>query len=238
MGKTLEFHGGGHISTNPGDQLILAGGSTTSVTHALTNAGDGSVTLAGAVSGTINYTGLEPVDGQPVGDRSCLQLLLRVRDDHRHGCRWRPDSHRFDASRDNDLCESERLPTINVSGGTDVVNLNSLAANYAALTVNVWDDTDIVHINGPISLAVDRDFTVSGGAIDLPNGSSDVRVQGSGSIILMAGQNIVLELGLLLVERGWCDFTYGLDRPGLQRGICGDLSGRRPASRASTGILN
>ena len=56
----ITFIGGANI-TGPGDELILIGGTTTTVTHSFTNANDGSVTLVGALAGTITYTGLEPI---------------------------------------------------------------------------------------------------------------------------------------------------------------------------------
>ena len=55
----LTFNGG--TNTGVGDQLVVTGGSTTTVTHSFTNNNDGTITLAGALAGTINYTGLEPI---------------------------------------------------------------------------------------------------------------------------------------------------------------------------------
>lgn len=55
----ITFNGEG--DNGGGDKLVVTGGSTTTVTHSFINNNNGSVTLAGALAGTINYTGLEPI---------------------------------------------------------------------------------------------------------------------------------------------------------------------------------
>ncbi|WP_425614298.1 dockerin type I domain-containing protein [Anatilimnocola sp. NA78] len=58
LGKILTFNGG-TPTTNPGDKLIVSGGTHATATLNHTNASDGNVVLG---TNTINYTGLEPVD--------------------------------------------------------------------------------------------------------------------------------------------------------------------------------
>ncbi len=55
----ITFNGGGNSAI--GDKLAVIGGTTTTVTHSFTNNNDGSMTLTGAIAGTITYTGLEPI---------------------------------------------------------------------------------------------------------------------------------------------------------------------------------
>ena len=55
----ITFNGGANLGG--GDSLVVTGGSTTTITHSFTNNNDGKITLAGAIGGTINYTGLEPI---------------------------------------------------------------------------------------------------------------------------------------------------------------------------------
>lgn len=55
----ITFNGG--TDAGGGDKLVVTGGTTTTVTHSFTNNNDGQITLAGAIGGTINYTGLEPI---------------------------------------------------------------------------------------------------------------------------------------------------------------------------------
>lgn len=63
----VTFHGGAGGS----DALTVTGGATSTVAHEFANANDGSVTLSGAIAGTIFYTGLEPItDNLAAADRS------------------------------------------------------------------------------------------------------------------------------------------------------------------------
>jgi autotransporter-associated beta strand protein len=63
----MTFNGGGQVSTNPADRIVLQNGSATNVNHAFTNNSDGTINIDGSV---VTYTGLEPItDNLSVTDR-------------------------------------------------------------------------------------------------------------------------------------------------------------------------
>jgi len=61
----------GGTDSGAGDSLILTGGNTTLVDHAQTSSGTGSITLSGALAGSISYDTLEPItDDLVAADRA------------------------------------------------------------------------------------------------------------------------------------------------------------------------
>ena len=103
---------GGDPTAGPGDKLIILGGSATTQTFNFTNEHDGSVVLAGVASGTISYTGLEPVSSNSYRGECCFELQHDDGDHHRYsGCGGHnADKGRFQCRRRNCLiCQSDHL---------------------------------------------------------------------------------------------------------------------------------
>ena len=130
----LIYNGGGQTI---GDALTLTGGTTTMVTHSFTNANDGSVTLAGALAGTITYAGLEPVTDNLdavnrvftfTGGAETITLTNGGTLD------MRIDSTLGELV---DFTNPTTSLTINANSGADVVDITSMDAGYAgSLTIS------------------------------------------------------------------------------------------------------
>ena len=192
---TVNFSGGnpipsGGISYAGGDQtttdkLVLTGGTTTSVTHSFTNANDGSVTLVGALAGTISYTGLEPVtDNLSATDRVFTFTggaeTITVTDDPAAG---------FTAI-DSTLGESVTFAnptgslTINAGSGDDIVTITSVDAAFnASLTINGDGATDSVTLATALSLAAGKNVSVTADSISV---TASITTTGAGTITLDA----------------------------------------------------
>ncbi|MCO6459575.1 MAG: VCBS repeat-containing protein, partial [Pirellulaceae bacterium] len=176
------------------DSLIVTGGTTTTVTHTFTNASDGSVTLAGALAGTITYTGLEPVtDNLSATDRvftftggaETITVTDGVAADNM-------------TMIDSTLGESVYFTnptgslTINAGTGNDTVTITSVDAGYnAALTIHGDDDNDTVNLNADLTLASGNSLTVTAETINV-GATADLTTSGSGNISLTAVRNIVV----------------------------------------------
>ncbi len=154
----LTFNGG----TTGFDVLIVTGGTTTTVTHSLTNANDGSITLAGALEGTINYTGLEPItDNLNATDRVFTfnggAETITVSDNIAADGKTLIDST---LSESVYFTNPTTSLTINAGTGANTVTINALDAGFSAtLTINGGDDADTVTLTTATVAA-----TVNGGA--------------------------------------------------------------------------
>ncbi len=168
----IVFNGGGQVSPTNGDTLVITGGTTSTVTHNFINEHDGSVTLTGALAGTITYTGLEPIlDNLSATDRVFTFLggaeTIGVFDDA--GATMRIKSS---------LAESVSFVypttsiTINAGLGSDIINFNSIDPFYAgSFVVNGDDGNDTLTLNlgtgGDLIPA--GGFTFNGGAPAAPS---------------------------------------------------------------------
>ncbi len=160
---TVDFSGGSPLpssgmvysgGTGASDTLVLTGGTTTSVTHMFTNANDGSVTLSGALAGTISYTGLEPItDNLNAADRIFTFNggieTITVSDHATAGM----------TSIDSTLGEivhfTNPTATLTINAGTanDTVTITSVDAAFrAALTIDGGANTDIINLNAALLL--------------------------------------------------------------------------------------
>ena len=176
----LTFNGG----TGGNDSLTVTGGTTTSVTHTFTNANDGSVRLAGTISGTITYTGLEPItDNLGATDRvfsfngGAETITLT-------------DAAGANMTIDSDLAESVTFAnptgslTINAGTGADTVSITSVdAAYHAALVVNGDAAEDIVNLNADITFSAANGLQVIAETINI-GANTDLVTTGTGSVSL------------------------------------------------------
>lgn len=201
----LIYAGGAQTST-PGDQLVITGGTTTSVTHTLTNANDGSVTLAGTLAGTISYTGLEPItDNLSATDRvftfnGGTETIALT------------DAAGANMMIDSTLGESVTFAnpssslTINAGTGDDAVTISSVDTDgpfNAALTVNGGSGDDTINLNADITFAGNKNLDVDLQNDDALPGTDTINVgananlilSGTGAATLGASRNITLASG-------------------------------------------
>jgi hypothetical protein len=188
---TIEFNGG----TGGTDSLAVLGGSTTTQSFNFTNENDGSVVLAGAIAGTINYTGLEPVSStinatNVVLNYSGATETITVTD--AGGGQTMVDSTAGESvTFDNptDLLE------INAGAGTDTINVTSFGAGFGA-TLDIdgeGDAGDTVNLNAAVSYAADKNLTVSAEIISVTAAQT---LAGTGSVNLTAGRNVFVGAAL------------------------------------------
>ena len=196
----LTFHGG----TGSNDSLRLMGGATTTVTHTFTNANDGSVTLAGAFTGTISYTGIEPITDNlnatnrvftfnggaetiSLSDAGGDQLLI--------------DS---DAAESVSFASPSGTLTINAGTGDDTILVAALGSTLTSgLTINGDAGDDFISLNGDIAFASDKSLNLDLQNDDASPGSDQITIAtnanlilaGSGAATLKASRTIALTTG-------------------------------------------
>ncbi|MFM9960443.1 MAG: beta-propeller fold lactonase family protein, partial [Planctomycetaceae bacterium] len=198
----ISFAGGSQTTT---DQLILTGGTTTTVTHTFTNANDGSVTLAGALAGTITYTGLEPVtDNLSATDRvftfngGTETITLTDAID--------PAGMTIDSTLGESVTFANPTGSLTINAGTgdDIVTVTSVDAAYNVdLTINGDVGNDTVNLNSDITFASGESLNVnltndaSGGDLDViaVGASTNLITSGSGSIALQSSSTITAAAG-------------------------------------------
>lgn len=192
----------GEVNGAGGDKLVIGGGSTTTVTHNFTNANDGSVVLAGAIAGTVNYTGLEPVtDNLSATDRVFTfnggTETITLTDNLAADGMMRIDSTLGELV---DFTNPTNSLTINGGSGDDsiVIDSRDSGAAVASLTVNGDAGTDNVQFgpNLPLSPAViqfksltSNTETVSTLPVLTVNpGNLSITATGAGSSLTVGGQ--------------------------------------------------
>ncbi len=165
---TVDFSSGNPIptggitydgGTGTTDVLNLTGGMTTSVTHNFLNANDGSVTLAGAMTGTINYTGLEPItDNLNAVDRAfdysaTAETITLANDTDANDGQSRISSNI--GGEQVDFTHPTATLTINAGNtGDDIININGFDGNgfTAALTVGGGTGADAITLAAALNL--------------------------------------------------------------------------------------
>jgi len=140
-GRAITFNGQGQDSSNPGDQLILTGGSFDTAEYNYTNASDGTIQLSG--QGLITYTGLEPI----INTGDAVNVILNL-------------PAIADAAT---LTDNGATITLD-SGGT--FETTTFAKPIGSLTIN-GDTNDSVTFTNPFSMSADLALTA--GSITLAN---------------------------------------------------------------------
>ena len=240
---TIDFSGGnpipsGGISFAGGtqttsDQLIVTGGTTTTVTNSFTNANDGSVTLVGALAGTISYTGLEPVtDNLSATDRVFTFTggaeTITVTDNIASDGKTLIDSTLGESVYFTNPTGSL---TINAGTGADIVTVTSVDAGYNVdLTINGDAGNDTVNLNSDITFASGESLNVnltndaSGGDLDaitvgagtnlITSGTGSISLQSSGAFSVPGGGSLETVNGGITVAANAAG-TSGTDFSGI-----------------------
>ena len=215
---TVDFTGGNPIPAsgivyNGGaagnDSMVITGGTTGTVTHSFTNANDGSVTLAGALAGTITYTGLEPItDNLAATDRvfdftGGTESISLV------------DATGATMTIDSSLAESVTFAnptnsiTINAGSGDDTITITSMDSGFTgALSIfgdAANDSLTLTSLSSLSALTTNTEtlatlpaMTIGAGGLNLTTTTSGitfggaVTVTGGGSITANAGSTISL----------------------------------------------
>ncbi|NLF73821.1 MAG: hypothetical protein GX575_32830, partial [Candidatus Anammoximicrobium sp.] len=209
---TVGFAGGNPIPTAglsydggaDSDALVLDGGAFHTSTFTYVSASAGSIALdpdgpGVTAASVISYTGLEPVTSSIASD--IVELTYTGGDE----TITVTDAGGSQTTVVSTLGETTTFdnPTVRLeiaaTSGTDVVNVNSLAAGYASLVIGGDDVTDVVNFNGPLTLAADQGLTVAdAGTVNLPNTASDIAASGTGALSITALKTIVLASGASL----------------------------------------
>ncbi len=200
----VEFNGG----TGGNDALRIIGGTTTTVSHTLSNANDGTIVLGGALAGSISYTGLEPIiDNLNATDRvftfsNADDLITLSTGTTLHNI---IDSNFAESVEFNNPANSL---TINAGGGNDSITITSIHAGFAGdVTIDGGTGDDSVNFNTSISFASGKSLDVnlqnddaSPGVDSITiNANADLVFAGTGSATLKASKNIALASGASIV---------------------------------------
>lgn len=198
----LTFNAGGGT-----DSIVLMGGTTTAVTHSDTNNLDGSVALAGAVSGTINYTGTEALTDGVIAVNRVFTFnggleSISITDGTANDGKFLIDSSLGAAVS---AASPTGMLTINAGAGNDVIDVTGFDANFSAgLTVNGGLGNDTVTILSNINLgsnSLDVDLqndesapgtdTITIGSLTTATGPT-ITSKGAGSITLKASKTVAI----------------------------------------------
>lgn len=197
LGFDVDYAGG----TGNTDSLTVSGGAVTTVTHTLTNANDGSISVVTLGTRVISYTGLEPItDNLAATDRiftfngGAETITLA-------------DAAGSNITIDSTLSESITFPnpmnslTINAGSGDDIVNLNSFDAAFnASLSVNGDGATDTINAKASLALTGTNSISLSAeslviGAVTLSTINGGQTYNGaislSGSTLTTSGTGVV-----------------------------------------------
>ncbi|MFM9903006.1 MAG: choice-of-anchor Q domain-containing protein [Pyrinomonadaceae bacterium] len=193
---------GGDPTSGPGDKLNIVGGSQGQVTYNYTNAHDGSVVMTGGtVTGTINYTGLEPISNTgtaadvifnlPAGPTTPATLSD---DGTTSNGMSRLSGATFETT---DFANPTGSVTINRGNAADTLTVNALPDLDSSLTFGAAGaEFASITFNGAVTLASNKNLEgYATGTISLPNAASDIATSDSGSILLTTATNISMLSG-------------------------------------------
>ncbi len=207
LGKILDFNGG----TGGSDKLSMSGGSTTSQIFSFTNENDGSVVLAGAIAGTINYTGLEPISSSITAANVTLNYsttteVITVTQDGTDATLTKADSNVAGEA----VSFVNPTDSLHINGGNtgdDTITVTSFGTSgggfNASLTINGGTGSDTVNLNTDIAFAAGNHLEVDLQNDDVAPGTDVINVgtsatlilSGSGAATLTASKNIALASG-------------------------------------------
>ncbi|MDB5386215.1 MAG: Extracellular serine protease precursor [Planctomycetaceae bacterium] len=162
----INYDGG----TGGNDSLTIDGGSTTSVTHTFVNANDGSVSITGAITGTINYVGLEPItDNLDAADRSFVFTgaaeTIALTDNIVSDGMLQIDSSLGESVDFPNPTSSLTIDTVTGAAvGADSISITSVDSSFNASTLITAKNSDTVNLNAALtlgSLTSAGNFTIS-----------------------------------------------------------------------------
>ena len=172
---TIDFSGGNPIPTGGltydggvggNDALVLIGGTFTTTSYTFIDATAGSIDLDGSV---ITYTGLEPITASIDATNVTLNYSTTAE------TITVTDATGGQTTADSDVAgemvtfnNPTGMLTINAGDtGDDIIDILSLAANYAAhISIDGQGGSDTVNVNGAVSLD-NRDLTITADTIDV-----------------------------------------------------------------------
>lgn len=207
----IDFSGGNPIPSGgitvaggsqvTGDKLQVTGGAFGTVTHNLLTANDGNLVIAGM--GTINYTGLEPVDmtGSTITDlvfnlpAGPSNAILEDDGTAANGIsRFRSSPVTFEST---DFTDPSGSVTINRGNASDTLTINDTPDFTASLTVGgTGTEFSTVTIAGTLSLSTDKNLSVNAsGTVSFSTTSSDVALLGTGAASITTLRNIAFASG-------------------------------------------
>ena len=205
LGFDVDYQGGSGTS----DSLTLAAATVTSVTHAFTNANDGSVTIVNGGTRVITYTGLEPItDNLSATDRIFTfnggDETITLTD--ASGANMTIDS---DVGGESvTFANPTGSLTINAGTGDDTINVQGADALYAgSLTINGDAGSDTVNFQTNATSLAGGSVTVTADVINV----SAALTTGGGNVSLTATGNVTLSGANADVTTGGGTFTVEAD---------------------------
>ena len=192
-----------------GDQLILIGGSTSKISHQTMNADSGSVVFSGAISGKVNYTGLESI----IDTVTAVERVFQF-DGGAETITLSAAMNLSETTIDSSLSESITFSnptgslTINAGTGDDTISILSVDSGFNAdLTVNGDAGNDTINVQGDINFSADKNLDLDlqndaapGDSDSLSIGSdANLILSGTGSAILKVSKNIEMANGSSVV---------------------------------------
>lgn len=169
-GIVINYDGQGQTSGSFGDVLNLVGTST-SLEYFFADSSSGSIQVNGSMSDFIIYSGLEPITSTVNTTNVTLNYsgvaeLITITD--AGGGQTTVDST---AGEIITFANPTGTLTINTGAGDDIIDLDSLAANFTAnLIINGEGDTDTLNANGIISLNTGKNLEFNVEDITVANG--------------------------------------------------------------------
>ncbi|QDV18590.1 hypothetical protein Pan153_32490 [Gimesia panareensis] len=201
----IVFNGG----TGGNDALNLTGGSLTTMGYYFDNASDGHLRLNGSLTDFLSYTGLEPITSSVNTTNVTLNYsgaseTITITDAG-------SGQTTIDSTAGESLTflDPSGILLLDAGAGDDVINLDSLAADYSAeLRIVGGTDNDILNVNTALSLASDQSLLLTAETINLNNGNvttggTGVTQSYHGDVVLGADANIVNTTG----DTVYFDFT-------------------------------
>ncbi|QGQ29689.1 LamG-like jellyroll fold domain-containing protein [Gimesia maris] len=169
-GIVINYDGQGQITSSPGDVLNLVG-TAASVEYYFADSSSGSIQVNGSMSDFLIYSGLEPITSTVITTNVTLNYsgvdeTITVTD--AGGGQTTVDST---AGEIITFANPTGTLTINTGAGEDIIDLDSLSANFTAnLIINGEGDADTLNANGSISLDTGKNLEFNVEDITVANG--------------------------------------------------------------------
>ncbi|QDU03547.1 hypothetical protein V6x_32680 [Gimesia chilikensis] len=162
------FNGG----SGGNDAINLTGGDLVTMNYYFDSANDGRIALNTPMNEFLTYTGLEPITSSVDSDNVVLYYgdsseTITITD--AGGGMTTVDST---AGEMLTFIDPTDVLLLNAGGGDDIINIDSLAANYSGeLRIVGGDDDDILNVNTSLSLSADKYLLLTAEDINLNGGS-------------------------------------------------------------------
>ncbi|MBK6722222.1 MAG: IPT/TIG domain-containing protein [Acidobacteria bacterium] len=193
----LFFNGG----AGGDDALNITGYSGGTTTYNYLNANDGDIVMVGGTrTGTITYTGLEPIVNSGTAADVIFNLpagpanIVHLTDAGSGSSTLTAVTATFETTT---FANPTGSITVNRGNATDTLNAFTLAANYPGLTIGSpgFEFLD-VSFEGTIGFGTNKNVSTFVSQTQyLQNAASDLTMSGTGSISLTAGRNIFMGSG-------------------------------------------